>query len=66
MNTIEIQIDGADKVYYRGYWIDLNNNECYKDDMYGNRKFKTKLEMFDWINGREALLEVGDLIGSMI
>lgn len=65
MNTFEIQVYGDDKVYYKGYWIDLNNAECYRDDMWENAKFKTKLEMFDWINGREALLEVSDLIGSM-
>lgn len=65
MNTFEIQIDADDKISYRGYYINLNNNECYKDGMDGNMKFKTKLEMFDWINTREALLEVGDLIGSI-
>ncbi len=65
MNTFEIQIDTDNMVSYKGYWIDLTNNECYKDDMWENAKFKTTLEMFDWINTRESLMEVGDLIGSM-
>ena len=44
----------------------MNNKECYKDDgMDGNKNFDTKIGMFDWIDTREALIEVGELVGGI-
>ena len=32
MRNFTIQLNDQDELSYRGYWIDLNNKECYKDD----------------------------------
>ena len=65
MRNFTIELNDQDELSYRGYWIDLNNKECYKDDTDGNKKFKTKIGIFDWIDTREALIEVGELIGGI-
>ena len=66
MRNFTIELNDQDELSYRGYWIDLNNTECYKDDgMSSNKKFDTKIGMFDWIDTREALIEVGELIGGI-
>ena len=66
MRNFTIELNDQDELSYRGYWIDLNNKECYKDDgMSSNKKFDTKIGMFDWIDTREALIEVGELIGGI-
>lgn len=66
MRNFIIELNDQDELSYRGYWIDLNNKECYKDDgMSSNKKFDTKIGMFDWINTRETLIGVGELIGGI-
>ena len=57
MKNFTIQLNDQDELSYRGYWIDLNNKECYKDDgVSSNKKFDTKIGIFDWIDTREALM----------
>ena len=49
MKEVKITINEDGTIYYKNYWIDFNNIECYKSDMKSNKRF-------NWIDDRELVI----------